>query len=65
MGGMKFILTLVALVIVGMIAIWALGHLLSLIGYLIVGAIVVGAGYFVYGRVRRGLASGKYRRLTR
>jgi hypothetical protein len=62
---MKFIVALAALVVVGMIAIWALGHLLSLLGYLIVGALVVGAGYYVYGRVRRGLASGKYRRLTR
>jgi hypothetical protein len=62
---MRFLLILVGLVIAGMITIWALGHLLSLIGYLIVGALVVGGAYYVIGRVRRGIASGRYRRITR
>ena len=62
---MRFLLALVGLVVVGMIAIWAFGHLLSLLWYLIVGALVVGGAYFVIGRVRRGIASGRYRRITR
>jgi hypothetical protein len=62
---MRFILILVGLVLAGMITIWALGHLLSLIGYLIVGALVVGGAYLVIGHVRRGISSGRYRRITR
>jgi hypothetical protein len=62
---MKFILTLVGLVLAGMLAIWLFGHLLSLLWYLLVGALVVGGAYYVYGRVRRGIASGRYRRLPR
>ena len=62
---MRFILTLVGLVIVGAIAVWLLGHLLTVAFYLLVGALVVGGAVYVVGRVRRSLNSGSYRRITR
>jgi hypothetical protein len=62
---MRFILTLVGLVLVGMIAVWLFGHLLTVAFYLLVGALVVGGAVYVVGRVRRSLSSGHYRRITR
>jgi hypothetical protein len=62
---MRFILAVAGIVIVGVIGVWLIKAVLGLLGYLIVGALVVGGGIFIAGRVRRGLASGKYRRLTR
>ena len=64
-GGMRFILIVAGLVVTGIVAVWILKALLGIVGYLLVGAIVVGGAAFIYGRVRRGLASGRYRRITR
>jgi hypothetical protein len=58
---MRFILIVAALVVAGMLAVWVLKALLGVIGYLLVGALVVGGGIYVYGRVRRGVTSGRYR----
>ena len=49
----------VAVVIgVGWLAINLLQGLVGILAYLIVGALVIGGGVYVYGRVRRSLAPG-------
>ena len=66
---MRFIVAaiaaVVALIIVGSIAVALIKALFGLAFYLLIGAVVVGGGIYLYGRVRRGLTSGRYRRLTR
>jgi hypothetical protein len=48
-------LALVGLVLAGMLAIWLLKALLGLAFYLVVGALVVGGGAYLYYRVKRAL----------
>ncbi|GAB3824137.1 hypothetical protein ACFPIJ_62975 [Dactylosporangium cerinum] len=48
----------VGLFIVGAITLWLVKVLLGAIGYLIVGALVVGGAVWIYGRARRGLSGG-------
>jgi hypothetical protein len=50
--------TVAGVVVVGWLAITVLQALSSVLVYLIVGALVVGGGAYVYGRVRRSLAPG-------
>ena len=52
------ILPVVGLVLVGMLAIWAIHAILGLLSYIIVGALVVGAGAYLYRRTRRAVGSG-------
>ncbi|MER7002000.1 hypothetical protein ABT297_02995 [Dactylosporangium sp. NPDC000555] len=52
----------VGLIIVGSIASWVLHLLLGSIGYLIVGALVVGGAIWLYGRAKRGLGSTRNQR---
>ncbi|MEV8512775.1 hypothetical protein [Dactylosporangium sp. NPDC051484] len=52
----------VGLVIVGAIASWVLHLLIGSIGYLIVGALVVGGAIWLYGRAKRGLGSTRNQR---
>lgn len=59
------LLFLVALLVAGWIAIGVFHFLFSIIGYLIVGALVVGGGYYLYGRAKRELRSGRVRRQIR
>jgi hypothetical protein len=62
MNAVKFaawlILPVVGLVLVGMLAIWAIHVVLGLLSYIIVGALVVGAGVYLYRRARRAIGSG-------
>lgn len=55
------LLFLVGLVVVGMVAVWAIGALAHLIFYIIVGALVVGGGYYLYGRAKRAIRGGRRR----
>ncbi len=48
----------VALFVVGAIAVWLFKALLGAAFYLIVGAVVVGGAVWLYGKARRGLSSG-------
>lgn len=48
----------VALFVVGAIAVWLFNALLSAAFYLVIGAVVVGGAVWLYGRVRRGLTGG-------
>jgi hypothetical protein len=52
----------VGLFVVGAIAVWVFHALLSVLGYLIVGALVVGGGIWLYGKAKRGLGSTRNQR---
>jgi hypothetical protein len=52
------VLPIVGLVIVGALAVWLFHALLSVVFYLVIGALVVGGGIYVYGRARRALGPG-------
>jgi uncharacterized membrane protein SirB2 len=52
------VLPLVAVVAVGVLAIWLLKALLGLLIYVVVGALVVGGAVYLYGRARRAVAPG-------
>ncbi|MBO0869518.1 MAG: hypothetical protein J2P15_13220 [Micromonosporaceae bacterium] len=52
------VLPIVGLVLVGAIAWWALGALFHVVGYLVLGAVVVGGGALVYRKVRRSIGPG-------
>ncbi|MGA5302937.1 hypothetical protein ACPCHT_23610 [Nucisporomicrobium flavum] len=45
-------------IVVGWVAIALLHVLVGALSYLIVGAIVVGGGVYLYGRAKKGLAPG-------
>jgi hypothetical protein len=59
------VLVVVGLAVAGYLAIWLLGALFHIIGYLIAGALVVGGAYYLYGRAKRSLRSGRVRRQIR
>ena len=54
---------IVALVIVGMVVITLVKALLSIAVYLIIGALVVGGGLFLYGRAKGMLRRGGFKQL--
>jgi hypothetical protein len=49
------VLPLVGLVVAGILAIWLIKSLLGLAFYLVVGALVVGGGVYLYGRAKRAV----------
>ncbi|MEU8231885.1 hypothetical protein AB0C29_16215 [Actinoplanes sp. NPDC048791] len=50
--------TIAGVIVVGWIAIQLLQVLVGALAYLIVGAVVVGGGVYLYGRAKRSLAPG-------
>ena len=50
--------TIAGVIVVGWVAIQLLQVLVGALAYLIVGAIVVGGGVYLYGRAKRSLAPG-------
>ncbi|WP_433058794.1 hypothetical protein [Dactylosporangium sp. CS-033363] len=56
------IAVVVGLFVVGAIAVWVFHALFSVLGYLIVGALVVGGGIWLYGKAKRGLGSTRNQR---
>jgi tellurite resistance protein TehA-like permease len=52
------VLPIVGLVVVGALAIAVLHAVLHLVGYLIVGVLVVGGGLYIYSRARRAIGPG-------
>jgi hypothetical protein len=50
--------TIAGVIVVGWIAINLLHVLVGALAYLIVGAIVIGGGVYLYGRAKRSLAPG-------
>jgi len=55
---MWLLLPVAGLVVAGMLAFWVLSHLLGFLAYVLVGAVVVGGGVYLYGKARRALAPG-------
>jgi hypothetical protein len=51
-------LVIVGLVLAGWLAVWLLKALLGLAFYLIVGALLVGGGAYLYHRMKRQVGSG-------
>jgi hypothetical protein len=51
-------LLVAAVIVVGWVAITVVHALLSLAWYLIIGALVVGGGYWLYRRARRAIEPG-------
>jgi hypothetical protein len=45
-------------VVVGWAAVWVLSNLIGVLAYLLVGAVVIGGGVYLYGRAKRSLAPG-------
>jgi hypothetical protein len=56
------VLPLVALVLLGMLAIWVVHAILGLLGYLVVGALIVGGGLYLYRRAKRSIGGTGTRR---
>ncbi|MER7283699.1 hypothetical protein ABT369_55710 [Dactylosporangium sp. NPDC000244] len=52
----------VGLFVVGAIAVWVFHALLSVLGYLIVGVLVVGGGLWLYAKAKRGLGGSRNQR---
>jgi hypothetical protein len=50
--------TIAGVIVVGWIAVSLLHVLVGALAYLIVGALVVGGGVYLYGRAKRSLAPG-------
>lgn len=49
------LLAVVGLVVVGFVAWWVIKALFGLIFYILVGALVVGGGVYLYGRAKRSI----------
>ncbi len=50
--------TIAGVIVVGWVAVQLLQVLVGALAYLIVGAVVVGGGVYLYGRAKRSLAPG-------
>jgi hypothetical protein len=57
-GVVRIVVAGVVIIGVGWLALKLLGALFGVFSYLLVGALVVGGGIYVYGRVKRSLAPG-------
>jgi hypothetical protein len=57
------VLPLVALVALGMIAVWVFNALLGYIFYLVVGAAVAAGGVYLYHRAKRAVGPGTRTRM--
>ena len=57
--GIAYLIALIAgVVVVGWVAVQVLQVLLGSLSYLIVGALVVGGGVYLYGKAKKNLAPG-------
>ena len=57
--GIAYLVAVIAgVIVVGWVAITVLNALLGALSYLIVGALVVGGGVYLYGKAKKGLAPG-------
>jgi hypothetical protein len=55
------LLFVVGLAVLGMIAVWAIKAFIGLIFYILVGALVVGGGVYLYGRAKRAIRGERRR----
>jgi hypothetical protein len=57
--GIAYLVAMIAgVIVVGWVALAVLHSLLGVLGYLIVGALVVGGGVYLYGKAKRAVAPG-------
>ncbi len=52
------VLPIAGLVVAGMLAVWLFQALLGVFAYLVVGALVVGGGVYLYHRAKRAIGPG-------
>ncbi|GAA2628967.1 hypothetical protein GCM10010399_70830 [Dactylosporangium fulvum] len=53
MNAVKILLATAALILVGIVAWWLIKMLFGAVFYLIVGALVVGGGWYLYNKIKR------------
>lgn len=58
-------LAVLGLFLVGSIAVWLLKAFFGILGYVIVGALVIGGGWFLVSRARKALSGNRQLRLPR
>jgi F0F1-type ATP synthase assembly protein I len=57
--GIAYLVAMIAgVIVVGWVAVALLHALLGGLSYLIVGAVVIGGGFYLYGKAKKGLAPG-------
>ncbi|HKT01597.1 MAG TPA: hypothetical protein VJT31_18900 [Rugosimonospora sp.] len=64
-GLRNFLLTVVGLIVVGAVAWWLLSHLISLVLYVAVGALVVGGAVYLVGKAKRSINGSRRRGIGR
>ena len=61
----NFLLAVVGLIVVGGLAWWLITHLVTLIIYIAVGAVVVGGAVYLYGKAKRSITGNGRRSIRR
>jgi predicted metal-binding membrane protein len=59
------LLVVVGLLVAGYIAVWAVGELIHFFFYLLLGALVIGGGVYLYHRAKTAITGGKQRQIRR
>jgi drug/metabolite transporter (DMT)-like permease len=59
------LLVIGGVIVVGWVALWLIHFVFSIMLYIIVGAVIVGGGYYLYGRAKKSLQSGRVSRQLR
>jgi hypothetical protein len=57
-GFRNFVLVVAGLFVVGVVGWWLLKALIGVFFYILVGAVLVGGGIYLYGRAKRSLTGG-------
>jgi hypothetical protein len=63
--GTKLLVAVVALIVIGVVGWWLIKALSGLVFYLIVGALIVGGGIYLYGKARNSLGGPGRRGIRR
>jgi hypothetical protein len=59
------LLVIGGVIVAGWLAVWLIHWVFSVLLYIIVGAVVIGGGIYLYGRAKRSLQSGRMTRQIR
>ena len=63
--GRNLLLIIVGVLVVGYVAASLIGFLFHIFFYLLIGAVAIGAGVFLYRRTKRALTGGNSRQIRR